>query len=94
MIKGGRFDLIGHFDKISHNASHYCSGIEDTGWYRALVDEVMDMIIDAGVAVELNTKAWEGHRRMFPSIPHSSTHHVVRDLTFSTVPCSRQYCLF
>lgn len=67
MIKGGRFDLIGHFDKISHNASHYCSGIEDTGWYRALVDEVMDMIIDAGVAVELNTKAWEGHRRMFPS---------------------------
>lgn len=67
MIRAGRFDVIGHFDKIGHNASHYCEGIEETGWYRELVEEVIGMIVDAGLTVEINTKAWADHRRVFPA---------------------------
>lgn len=67
MLEAGSFDIIGHFDKIGHNASHYSPGIESEDWYGALVDDLIDHIIDSHVTVELNTKAWKDHRRMFPS---------------------------
>lgn len=67
MIQAGGFDIIGHFDKIGHNADHYHPGIEDYPWYRSLVDNLIDLIIEKRLTVELNTKAWDGHRRMFPS---------------------------
>lgn len=66
MLQLGGFDIIGHFDKIGHNADHYSPGIEDEPWYRALVFDMMDLIAEKGVVVEINTKAWADHRRMFP----------------------------
>lgn len=66
MLDAGGFDIIGHFDKIGHNAGHFKDGIEDEAWYRTLVNDLIDQIIECGVTVELNTKAWKEHRRMFP----------------------------
>lgn len=70
MVAEGGFDIIGHFDKIGHNAAHYCQGIEDEPWYQLRVDDLIDAIIDAGLTVEINTKAWTDHHRMFPAIRH------------------------
>lgn len=66
MLDAGGFQIIGHFDKIGHNASHFRPGIEDEPWYAALVDGMIDHIASAGVIAEINTKAWDEHRRMFP----------------------------
>lgn len=66
MVNAGGFDLIGHFDKIGNNASHYCPGIEDKSWYQALVSELIEAIIAQKLTVEINTKAWDKHTRFFP----------------------------
>lgn len=67
MLSSGGFDIIGHYDKIGHNASHYKPGIEQEAWYLNRLDEFTDEIISSGVTVEINTKAWADHHRMFPS---------------------------
>ncbi len=59
MVLGGCFDFIGHFDKIGMNASAWQPGIEEEPWYRGLVDELVDLIIDRRVAVEVNTKIYD-----------------------------------
>lgn len=70
MVAAGGFDIIGHFDKIGHNASHHIPGIEDEPWYLSRVNELIDAIIASGIIVEINTKAWADHHRMFPAIRH------------------------
>lgn len=66
MVNAGGFDLIGHFDKIGNNASHYCFGIEDESWYQALVSELIEAIIAQKLTIEINTKAWDTNNRFFP----------------------------
>lgn len=68
MFEAGGFDIIGHFDKIGHNASHFKPGIEEESWYRSLVNDLIDLIIEKKITVEINTKAWADHGRMFPAI--------------------------
>lgn len=68
MIEAGGFDIIGHFDKIGHNASHFQEGIEEEPWYEALVLRTLDAIKDKRLIVEINTKAWEDHHRFFPNV--------------------------
>lgn len=70
MVEAGGFDIIGHFDKVGNNASMYAPGIEAESWYQALMSELIDRIIDAGLIVELNTKAYAGCGRMFPDVDH------------------------
>lgn len=67
MVDAGGFDILGHLDKIGHNASHFSPGIEDESWYRALADDLVNHVIRSGVTVELNTKAYHEHERFFPS---------------------------
>lgn len=67
MLEAGGFDIIGHFDKIGHNASMFKPGIEDEPWYRGRVNALIDLIIDKRVIVEINTKAWDTAQRIFPS---------------------------
>lgn len=68
MVRQGGFDIIGHFDKVGHNASAYQPGIENTDWYIRASDELADAIIATpGLVVELNTKAYERCGRLFPS---------------------------
>lgn len=68
MVEAGGFDILGHLDKVGHNAAHYCPGIEDEAWYNQLVDKLVDAVEASGVIVEINTKAWQDHQRMFPSL--------------------------
>lgn len=70
MLAQGGFHILGHFDKIAHNASHYSPGIEDTPWYRTLINDYIDQIIASGITVEINTKAYADHHRLFPAEPH------------------------
>lgn len=67
MVEAGGFDIIGHLDKIGHNAAHHQPGIEDESWYQSLSDELVDKVLESGVIVELNTKARVDHNRFFPS---------------------------
>lgn len=75
MVEEGGFDIIGHLDKIGHNASHYREGIEEEQWYLELVYRLIDRIATANasrpdrpITVEVNTKAYADHRgRLFPA---------------------------
>lgn len=68
MVESGGFEIVGHFDKIGHNASHFRPGIESEPWYIIEADRLADCIIDNGCIVELNTKAYHLHNhRLFPS---------------------------
>lgn len=67
MLNRGCFDILGHFDKIAQNASYYSPGIEDEGWYQDLIDDYITRIIESGVIVEINTKAYAEHGRFFPN---------------------------
>lgn len=66
MIDGGGFDIIGHFDKIGHNGSHYVEGLDHEAWYNDLIDGVIAHIASAGIIAEINTKAKQVHNRFFP----------------------------
>ena len=59
MIESGGFDVLGHFDKIGFNASHFQPGIEDEDWYIAHIDRVIEKLKSTNFIVEINTKAWE-----------------------------------
>lgn len=67
MIEAGGFDIIGHFDKISHNASHFSPGIENSSFYLERVNSLVETIVSSGIIVEINTKAWIDHKRFFPN---------------------------
>lgn len=67
MIEKGGFDVIGHFDKIGYNSSMYRPGIEDEPWYKKLVREVFDAIMDYHYIIEVNTKAYDTQNRFFPN---------------------------
>ena len=66
MVNSGGFDLIGHFDKIGNNSSHFSPGIEEESWYQSLVNDLIEAIIAQKITVEINTKAWSKFGRFFP----------------------------
>jgi len=70
MVELGGFDIIGHFDKIKHNAGHFHPGVEREPWYEEGVSHLIEAIIDSGVIVEINTKAWRDHQQLFPAQRH------------------------
>lgn len=67
MIERGGFDLLGHFDKIAGNAATADPSIEHQKWYEALVDDVVSHAQNAGLVVEVNTKAFADKGRFFPA---------------------------
>jgi histidinol-phosphatase (PHP family) len=66
MVEEGGFDIIGHFDKIRHNAGIFSPGIDNEPWYKALLDNLISLIISSGITVEINTKSYEQYGVMFP----------------------------
>lgn len=66
MVESEGFDIIGHFDKIALNASFVESGIDRTGWYEALVRDLIGGIEKKGITVEINTKHYAKYGRFFP----------------------------
>lgn len=59
MIAAGGFDIIGHFDKIGFNASHFKPGIEEESWYGKHIGNVIEALAETDIVAEINTKAWE-----------------------------------
>ncbi len=80
MVNAGGFDILGHMDKVGHNAAHYCPGIEEEAWYCRLAEMLIEAVVASGVVVEINTKAWTDHRRIFPAP------HYVKRLKMAGVP--------
>lgn len=67
MVEIGGFDIIGHFDKIGHNASYFEEGIENQEWYTKLVLDLFNAVMDKKLVIEINTKALKDHSRFFPN---------------------------
>lgn len=67
MIESGGFDIIAHCDKIGLNASCHRPGIDLEPWYDKLVLRNFEAIMDHHYIVEINTKAWQQHKRFFPN---------------------------
>lgn len=67
MLELGGFEILGHFDKIIGNACTLDATLEDRAWYKALVLDVISHAKDAGVIVEINTKAIESRGRFYPA---------------------------
>ena len=72
MVDKGGFDIIGHFDKISFNASQYKPGTDTAPWFVDLVTELFKMVKAKNLAVEINTKSLEPFGRFFPSSTYFS----------------------
>lgn len=68
MIELGGFDIIGHYDKVSHNAAHFRPGIEDEQWFADKMSLLTEAVISSGIAIEINTKARADHGRFFPDL--------------------------
>lgn len=67
MVEAGSIDMIGHLDKVGHNAGHYQDRIEEESWYEALLSELIDKVLAKGIVIEINTKALADHHRLFPA---------------------------
>lgn len=66
MLSAGKFEILGHFDKVAQNASVIEPDLEQQGWYNDLLDNYINQIIASGVIVEINTKARDNLGRFFP----------------------------
>lgn len=67
MVENGGFDIIGHLDKIALNASHVDPEITSAGWYKSLLDELIDKTVDHKITVEINTKHFAKYGFFFPT---------------------------
>jgi histidinol-phosphatase (PHP family) len=55
MIESQQIDIIGHFDKIKmHNRDRFFKETEP--WYKALVNETLELLQDRDIIVEINTR--------------------------------------
>lgn len=70
MVRAGGFDIIGHYDKIKLNASVARPGIEREDWFVRRADDLTSLIIERGIAVEINTKSLEEFHHTFPAQRH------------------------
>ncbi len=68
MVKAGGFTICGHADKIALNASCFSPAITQEAWYEELAYHYICSLADKDILVEVNTKAWEQHHRLFPSV--------------------------
>lgn len=66
MIELGGFDMIGHLDKVLHNASLHSPGIDSQPWVEERVKRLIEMSVAHNLVIEINTKAWHTAGRMFP----------------------------
>ena len=71
MVQAGGFDVIGHLDKIGLNASLYSPGIDQEEWYKQLVNELFEAVMDHHLVVEVNSKALAEHHRLFPDVGYA-----------------------
>ena len=72
MINLGGFDILGHCDKVSKNASLNAKGICQSSFYLDLVREYLELIAEKGYLLEINTKGYDNFGMFFPNKEHFS----------------------
>ena len=77
MIQTGGFDIVGHADKITYNASTCDSDIRERSWYSEKIDELFETVAHSGLIMEINTKAYHRHGIFFP---HQKYFHRIKEL--------------
>jgi len=70
MIAGGGLDIVGHIDKVARNATEVRPRLETEPGYRAMADAAVRAAVEAGLAIEINTKQRGTGRRFFPHPRH------------------------
>ena len=66
MISKGGFDIVGHVDKITMNASHCTDFNIREKWYKNLFEETLELIKIKGFILEINTKSLSVIGKTFP----------------------------
>lgn len=67
MVELGGFDILGHADKMHHNAACYRPGLLDEPWYDDLMHDYFSAVAAKGYIVEINTKALHHLGTFFPN---------------------------
>lgn len=67
MVTVGGFDIIGHADKMSYNASYCQPDLLDQPWYDQLIHSYFHLIAEKGYMVEINTKTYHHSGVFFPN---------------------------
>jgi histidinol-phosphatase (PHP family) len=67
MVELGGFDIVGHADKMHHNAAAYHPGLLDEPWYDALVRCYFEAIVRRGLIIEINTKTYLETGTFYPN---------------------------
>ncbi len=67
MIETGGFDIVGHADKMSYNASYCQPDLLDQPWYDQLINSYFHLIAKRGYKIEINTKAYHNSGVFFPN---------------------------
>lgn len=70
MVECGGFDIVGHADKMSYNASFCQPDILEQKWFNDLIAEYFMLIKEKGLMVEINTKAYTKAGVFFPHRKH------------------------
>lgn len=70
MVEAGGFDIIGHADKISMNASFCQPDITEQRWYHDKIREYFTLVAEKEVMMEINTKAYAHTGFFFPNRRH------------------------
>ncbi|MEG1684599.1 MAG: histidinol-phosphatase [Bacteroides sp.] len=66
MIEKGGFDIVGHADKMSYNATYCQSDLLEQPWYNHKLHEYFTLIAEHKLMVEVNTKAYKEMNVFFP----------------------------
>ena len=66
MVELGRFDIVGHMDKIYMNALHYPGFDLRAPWYKNAFLEYLDLIQEKNLMVEINTKNFCKKKELYP----------------------------
>jgi histidinol-phosphatase (PHP family) len=75
MMELGGFDILGHADKIHHNAQCYHPGLLQESWYEKLVNDYMDLVVEKNYLLEINTKAYQNLGTFYPNERYFSAFH-------------------
>ena len=70
MVELGGFDIVGHADKMSYNASYCQPDLLEQDWYNRRIHEYFAFIAERGLMVEINTKAYQTMGVFFPNIKY------------------------
>ena len=66
MVELGGFEIVGHADKMSYNATYCQPDLLEQPWYNTRIRDYFTFIAERGLMVEINTKAYHTHGVFFP----------------------------